>query len=164
MRNSKYNTNESSMGKNTIGRNDAETLAVPSNKYEGESVLTSLFHAFVIPSAICAAGVAFLWALPANSQTLKCGNAKTTAEFTICNSENLMVLDERLEKVYVVAFADQATKPQQQALSRKHNHWLIKRASCGGDSICLSTLYKTHIETVSGSVKSSTNLTAFSAE
>lgn len=150
----KYDTNESSI----------KTMAATSHEVESESVLTSLFHAFVIPAAICAAGVAFFWSLPAHSQTLKCGSAKTTAEFTICNSENLMVLDERLEKVYVVAFADQATKPQQQALSRKHNHWLIKRASCGSDSACLSTLYKTHIEIVSGSVKSVTNLTAFSAE
>lgn len=130
---------------------------------EQESVFVSLFHAFVIPAAICAAGVTFFWSLPANSQTLICSSAKTTAEFTICNSEKLMILDERVDEFFTIAFADQPTKPQQQAISREHNNWHIKRASCGSNNTCLATVYTKHIESLAASATSRTNLSAFSS-
>lgn len=128
-----------------------------------ESVLASVFHAFALPAAICAIGVTFFWSLPANSQTLNCINAKTTAEFTVCNSEKLMLLDERVDEIFTIAFADQPTKPQQQAISRQHNNWRIKRASCGGDNTCLSKLYTSHIESLAASATSQSNITAFSS-
>lgn len=139
-----------------------KTNAPTSDTTNQESIFTSLFHAFAIPTVICAAGVTFFWSLPANSQTLNCVEAKTTAEFTVCNSEKLMVLDERVDEIYAIAFADQPTKPQQQAISREHNNWRIKRASCGSDNACLSTAYTRHIESLAASATSQSNITAFS--
>lgn len=129
-----------------------------------ETILVSLLHSFAIPTAICIAGVAFLWSLPANSQTLTCSKATTTAEFTVCNSEKLMVLDERVDEIYSIALADQPTKPQKQAVSREHNNWQIKRASCGSNNNCLAKMYTSHIESLVASATSQSNITAFKFE
>lgn len=158
----KPNINSNPYG--TFTRSETAQIA----RAEQEAILTSLFHAFVIPTAICAAGVTLFWSLPANSQTpvnstaLICSNAKITAEFTVCNSEKLMILNERVDEIYTIAYADQPTKPQRQAISREHNNWRIKRASCGSDNACLSTLYTKHIETLAASATSQSNITAFS--
>ncbi|MBL1406902.1 MAG: hypothetical protein COC17_04570 [Hyphomicrobiales bacterium] len=144
----------------TFSKSDYEQI----RQAEKESILVSLFHAFAIPTAICVAGIAFFWSFPASSQTLTCSKAKTTAEFTVCNSEKLMILDERVDEIYAIALADQPTKPQKQAVSREHNNWQIKRASCGSNNACLAKVYTKHIESLAASATSQTNITAFKVE
>lgn len=144
---------------------DYEKITIEQIKQvEKETMLVSLFHAFAIPTAICVAGIAFFWSLPASSQTLTCSKANTTAEFTVCNSEELMVLDERVDEIYAIALADQATKPQKQAVSREHNNWRIIRASCGSNNDCLAKVYTNHIESLAASATSQSNITAFKSE
>lgn len=108
-----------------------------------------LARALVLPSLICAAGVALFWTLPANAQQVSCDRAATAAEFTICNSEDLQSLDERLGKVFAASYAAQPTLPQRQAVSRQHGEWLKQRNECGGDPTCIAIRYEERLSGIS---------------
>jgi len=121
-----------------------------SQTAQTESIVKSLFHAFVIPAAICVAGVALFWSLPANAQSLNCALASTSAEFAICNDERLIVLDEKLEQAFVATYVNASTTPQQQAVTRDHSVWLKQRNACGNDLDCLADQYKIRIKALGG--------------
>ena len=112
--------------------------------------IQTLFQAFVIPAAICAVGLTLFWSLPAQAQSFSCSNASTAAEFTVCNSENLQILDEKLNEVFADSFVTAATVPQRQKIARKQSKWVQKRNSCRTDVSCLSRRYQERIRVLTG--------------
>ncbi|WP_075996439.1 lysozyme inhibitor LprI family protein [Salaquimonas pukyongi] len=108
-----------------------------------------LGQAFLLPAAICVAGVALFWSLPAEAQSFPCAEAEKPAEFAVCNNENLLSLDERLSKVFQSAYGKAGTVPQRQSVTREHNEWLKVRNACGADFTCLDLRYREHIDRMS---------------
>ncbi|MGB7287106.1 MAG: hypothetical protein WBC71_09260 [Salaquimonas sp.] len=105
-------------------------------------LLSTLLRAFVLPTAICIGGLALFSSLPASAQSFSCASADETAEFAICNDENLLALDEKLGEVFATKYVSASTSPQRQAVTREHTDWLIKRNACGTDFTCLNLRYE----------------------
>jgi len=95
----------------------------------------------------------FLVAIPlllstilANAQSFSCAEAQKSAEFAICNNENLQSLDERLAAIYYHRKSNMPTTPQRQKISRDHNQWILQRNNCDLDWGCLENRYKERID------------------
>ncbi len=81
----------------------------------------------------------------ANAQSFSCADAQTSAEFAICNNEDLLDLDERLAVAYFNHKTNLQTSPQRQQISREQNTWKIKRNLCELDWTCLKLRYNERI-------------------
>lgn len=108
-----------------------------------------LGQAILLPAAICVAGVALFWSLPAQAQSFSCADAEKPAEFAVCNNENLLTLDERLGNVFTTAYVKATTAPQRQSVTREQNEWLKARNACGADFTCLNLRYREQINRLS---------------
>lgn len=108
-----------------------------------------LGQAILLPAAICVAGVALFWSLPAQAQSFSCADAEKPAEFAVCNNENLLTLDEKLGSVFTTAYVKAATAPQRQSVTREQNEWLKARNACGADFTCLDLRYREQINLLS---------------
>lgn len=106
-------------------------------------------RAFVLPAAICLAGMTLFWSLPAKAQSFSCSNAETAAQFAICNDEGLLEMDEKLGMIYATRYVNSSTAPERQAVTREHSLWLKKRNACGTDFTCLSLRYEERIKALS---------------
>ena len=104
-----------------------------------------LGQAILLPAAICVAGVALFWSLPAQAQSFSCADADKPAEFAVCNNENLLALDEKLGTVFTTAYVKAATAPQRQSVTREQSEWLKARNACGADFTCLDLRYREQI-------------------
>lgn len=122
---------------------------------EENTEMKSLIQALVLPAAICAAGVALFWSLPAGAQTVStvpavdCALAEIPAEFAVCNSEELQYLDEQIGNLMQSLLVKATTAPQRQADNRAHQSWLRKRNSCGADFTCLELRYQERLDALS---------------
>lgn len=104
-------------------------------------LVSQVLSALALPSAICVAGVALFWSLPAHAQSFECASAQRPAEFAICNSEDLMFKDEQLEAAMSKNFVNASTAPQRQQVVREHDAWVKLRNACGNDVTCLNLRY-----------------------
>ena len=86
-----------------------------------------------------------LSAVAANAQSFDCARAHTSAQFAICNDEELLDLDERLAIALARRQATIETTPQLQALSREQLIWLRRRDDCRLDWNCLKLRYRERI-------------------
>ncbi len=86
-----------------------------------------------------------LSAVAAGAQSFDCARADVSAEFAICNDEELVVLDERLAIALARRQANLPTTPQLQALSRDQRAWLRQRDDCRLDWHCLKVRYRQRI-------------------
>ncbi len=68
----------------------------------------------------------------------------TDAEVAICNSPELAILDNELDRVYSRA-AKKANSAQKQVLLSDQRHWLELRNACLTDVRCLANQYRTRI-------------------
>ena len=109
-----------------------------------------LGQAILLPAAICIAGVALFWSLPAQAQSFSCADADKPAEFAVCNNENLMTLDEKLGNAFTTAYVKAATTPQRQSVTHEQSQWLKTRNACGADFTCLDLRYREQITRLSG--------------
>ena len=112
-------------------------------------LLSTSLRALVLPAAICMAGMTLFWSLPAKAQSFSCASAETSAQFAICNDENLMTLDEKISEVFGDSFVNASTSPARQAVAREHTKWLKNRDACGADFTCLKLRYEERIKALS---------------
>lgn len=124
---------------------DTQTYSHPEPMDHDTNLLSASIRALALPAVICAAGMAFFAALPANAQSFSCETADQTAEFAICNDENLLLLDEKLGEIFARKYVNASTSPQRQAVTREQTSWLQKRNACGDDFTCLTLRYRERI-------------------
>ena len=96
--------------------------------------------------------LAFLISIPlllstvfANAQSFSCAQAQNSAQFAVCNNEELLGLDEKLAAIYYHQKSELPTAPQRQQISREHGVWEQKRNLCKLDWTCLKIRYKERI-------------------
>jgi uncharacterized protein len=107
----------------------------------------------VFPSAAAAAfGIGF--ATIASAGTVYCSAASKPAEFAICNSEDLQVLDGRVAELYKSQHATSASVLSQTALARDHHKWLASRNECRANLGCLEKYYRKRLSALEDSEKS----------
>ena len=95
-----------------------------------------------IPVALALTGAALLTASPAPADTVSCSSADKPAEFAICNSEDLQILDEKLDNALRREMALLGDRPSQQNLSRRQSQWVVERNACNADDVCLTKRYQ----------------------
>ncbi len=95
-------------------------------------------------------GVFSLFTTQSFAQSFSCAKAEIPAEFAICNSENLIVLDEQMAKLHRAQSISFSTKPQVQQFSRNGLTSLKKRNACKQDFTCLELRYRERIRALSG--------------
>ena len=81
----------------------------------------------------------------ASAQSFNCAKAQSSAEFAICNNEDLLGLDEELAVLFIQSKAKLHTRPQRQTIARAHNQWMVKRDHCALDWACLTIRYQERI-------------------
>lgn len=100
----------------------------------------------VLTAALLAlAGAAAL----AEAGTVSCSAASKPAEFAICNSEDLQLLDGRVDELYQSRYSTAQSVSTQTALLRDHRSWLAERNECRSDSRCLERHYKARLSKLS---------------
>jgi len=106
--------------------------------------------------AICAAlglTLAALFAMRAQAQSFSCAHAQSPAQMAICNSEDLLVLDEKLSAMVAQRIARARTLSEREALQREQSAWMGQRNTCGGDQACLQRSYGERIVSLSGAAE-----------
>jgi uncharacterized protein len=78
---------------------------------------------------------------PAVSQEFDCRNAEFASERTICGSDRLSALDERMSGLYANLKAAYGSRYQRADLKVYQQHFLDARDACGRDSECIKGAY-----------------------
>ncbi|MEM7301936.1 MAG: lysozyme inhibitor LprI family protein [Pseudomonadota bacterium] len=92
---------------------------------------------------VAAAFVSGLWlATQAEAQSFKCSAAAISAEFEICNNEDLIVSDERLAAKYRQTLRNVVGENASATLKQSQFAWLKKRNQCKLDAACLEDIYR----------------------
>ncbi|MFT3730164.1 MAG: lysozyme inhibitor LprI family protein [Hyphomicrobium sp.] len=86
--------------------------------------------------AVMAAG-----ASPAASQEFDCRNAEIASERTICGSDRLSALDERMNALYADLRAASGSKYERADLKSYQRQFLDARDGCGRDAECIKGAY-----------------------
>jgi uncharacterized protein len=73
-----------------------------------------------------------------------CAGAQSPAEVTICNSQNLVALDDQTSAAFARALGA-SNKRQAQKLKLAQRSWLKARNECGNDLQCLGQIYNTRL-------------------
>lgn len=116
---------------------------------QDSGLLATSLRAFVLPAAICMAGMTLFWSLPAKAQSFSCASADNAAQFAICNDETLLALDEKISDVFADQFINASTSPARQAVAREHTQWMKSRDACGADFTCLKLRYDERVKVLS---------------
>jgi uncharacterized protein len=107
--------------------------------------------------SICAAlaltVAALLFAATAQAQSFSCAYSQSPAQMAICNSEDLLVLDEKLAAMVAQRMARFATLAEREALQRDQSAWMDNRNACGSDQACLQLSYGERIAQLSGAAE-----------
>lgn len=103
-----------------------------------------------LPAAFALSLAALLASTPAPAQTVSCAEAQKPAEFAICNSEDLQLLDEKVDAAYRREMAALGTKPGQQQATRRQAQWELGRDACKADAGCLQRAYEARLSELSG--------------
>lgn len=80
-------------------------------------------------------------ARPAASQEFDCRNAEFASERTICGSDRLSALDERMSQLYRDLKAAYASRYQRDDLKAYQQRFLEARDACGRDTECINGAY-----------------------
>jgi hypothetical protein len=94
-----------------------------------------------LAAAIVLTLAAFFLAGKARAQSFECAAAATPAELAICNSEQLLVLDEKLSAMVARRETKAANPILRQVVSEEQAEWKRLRDECGADEACLITRY-----------------------
>ena len=89
-------------------------------------------------------------ARPASSQEFDCGNAEFASERTICGSDRLSALDERMSQLYRDLKAASASRYQRDDLKAYQRQFLEARDACGRDTECINGAYLDQISVLEG--------------
>jgi uncharacterized protein len=110
--------------------------------------------------AICAAlGLsiaALLFSGAAHSQSFACAYSQSAAQMAICNSEDLLVMDEKLSAMVAQRLAKAKTLVEREALQRDQSVWTGQRNACGADQACLQRSYGERMTRLSGAAELAT--------
>ena len=96
---------------------------------------------------------ALLCAATAQAQSFSCAFSQSQAQMAICNSEDLLVLDEKLSAMVAQRMARSATMVEREALARDQSAWMGNRNACGTDEACLLQSYGERIAQLSGAAE-----------
>jgi uncharacterized protein len=88
----------------------------------------------------------------ARAQTFACVNAETPTELAICNSEELIVLDERLSAMIARELGTARNMVTRRSVTAEHKNWLRLRDECSSDQACLITRYALRLTDLAGPV------------
>ena len=78
---------------------------------------------------------------PAASQEFDCRNADYASERTICGSDRLSALDERMSALYAELKAASASRYQRADIKAYQRQFLDARDNCGRDVDCIRGAY-----------------------
>lgn len=78
---------------------------------------------------------------PAKAQEFDCRNAEFASEMTICGSDRLSALDERMNALYRDLKAAYGDRYQRNGLKAYQRQFLDARDACGGDTECIKGAY-----------------------
>ena len=123
-------------------------MTPPESILETENETWRILQALALPTAVCLAGLALFWSLPAQAQSFSCAEASRPAEFAICNSENLLIMDEQVGRTFTEAYLNASSAPQRQSVARQHSDWVKRRNACGNDFTCLNLRYEERLTTL----------------
>ena len=96
-------------------------------------------------AAALALSLAALVSGAARAHSIECTNAQIPAQHAICNSEELLVMDEKLSAMVAQRFSRARTLAQRQELSLAQSQWLVERDRCGANWKCLEARYRDRI-------------------
>ena len=108
---------------------------------------------FAVRAALALTFAALLFAATAQAQTFSCAYSQSPAQMAICNSEDLLVLDEKLSAMVAQRLARAATLVEREALQREQSAWMGSRNACGNDQACLQLSYGERIARLSGAAE-----------
>ena len=103
--------------------------------------ITLKFAAAVSAGSLLALAIMAGSARPAASQEFDCRNAEFASERTICGSDRLSVLDERMSGLYRDLKAAYGNRYQRQGLKAYQQQFLDARDACAGDTGCIEGAY-----------------------
>ncbi len=103
-----------------------------------------------IVAALALSLATLLAATSARSQSFSCSQASQPSEMAVCNSEDLLVLDEKLAAMAAQRLSATTNKPARQAFSREQQAWLSLRNACGSDPTCLELRYSERMLELAG--------------
>lgn len=102
-------------------------------------------HARDLAAAIILTLASVFLAGKAKAQTFPCAAAASPAELAICNSEQLLVLDEKLSAMVSRHQTKAANPILRQVVDEDQDEWRSLRDECGIDEACLITRYTMRI-------------------
>ncbi len=88
----------------------------------------------------------FSGATLAIGQSFSCSRAQIPSEYAICNSENLIVLDERMAALFADKRVGADNTSAVNEISKDQGNWLKKRNECEQNFKCLEQQYKSRIQ------------------
>jgi hypothetical protein len=103
-----------------------------------------------LAAAIALTLAAIFLAGKARAQSFECAAAATPAELAICNSEQLLVLDEKLAAMVARKETKAANPILRQVVDEDQAEWTRLRTECGADEACLITQYTMRISELAG--------------
>lgn len=111
--------------------------------YPARTIAAGIVAAVALTIAAFSAGAA-------GAQTFVCAQAATPAEMAVCNSEDLLVADERLSAIYSVRLARDTSRSGQQELMRANARFVLARSACNADAACLDAVYAERLRDLAG--------------
>lgn len=88
----------------------------------------------------------------AGAASFDCATARAPDEAAICKSCDLAQLDVKMATLYGV-FNHLVGMGQRGAFQDEQREWLSRRASCGADTACLTSAYRTRIREIEGALE-----------
>lgn len=86
-------------------------------------------------------GLTMVGASPASAQQFDCRDARLKAERSICDSEKLSGLDDRMSELYDDLMRAYSSKHKRAELRRYQRGFLETRNACRGDRACIKGAY-----------------------
>jgi uncharacterized protein len=99
-------------------------------------------------AAAFALSIAALVSGAARAQSFPCAQAQTQAQLAICNSEDLLVLDENLSAMFARRLGRAGNFQQKQAVTLEQSQWMVERDRCGANQACLASRYRARISDI----------------
>lgn len=119
-------------------------------KVKAASLPARLLESAPYIAAATALSVAALFAGKASAQSFDCGLADSRSELAICNSEELLVLDENLSAMVSRRLTLTRNMPDRQAFAREQLEWTLQRERCDTDRDCLAQHYRDRMAAIAG--------------
>jgi uncharacterized protein len=111
---------------------------------------TCRLAAAVSAAALAAVGILAAQVKPAAAQEFDCRKAEYASERTICRSDKLGQLDERMSNLYGELMETTGVKRQRADIKTYQRQFLDARDSCGRDTDCIRGAYLDQISVLEG--------------